>query len=159
TASPAMAWTYESCPWNEANLRIDTRYVNGSFNTAINQSINDYNAHTDVTLTSVKVSGPAFTARNAGYGATGWEGQTSWTCSIWVKKTGAQMKLNEYYLMNIVSNVPRLKVVWEHETGHGLGIGHVSSAYRVMYKSASTAYNNGVTQLTSDEITGINTIY
>jgi predicted Zn-dependent protease len=57
------------------------------------------------------------------------------------------------------SHVPRLKVVWLHELGHSIGLGHVSTLKRVMYTSASDAYFAGVTSLTSDEIAGVNSIY
>ncbi|PZQ87396.1 MAG: hypothetical protein DI534_14365 [Leifsonia xyli] len=36
--------------------------------------------------------------------------------------------------------INRLKVVWLHEFGHGLGLDHISVNTRVMYMSASTAY-------------------
>ena len=69
-------------------------------------------------------------------------------------------KLNMYYLPGTsTTDVERLRVVWLHELGHGLSLGHVANNTAVMYTSASQAYFNGVRYLTSDEIAGINSVY
>jgi len=71
--------------------------------------------------------------------------------------SSVSVKSNDYYLGG--ASVTRMKVVWLHEIGHGLGLDHVGTVKRVMYKSASDAYNAGVTALTDDEISGINKLY
>lgn len=78
-------------------------------------------------------------------------------CPFWVT-TSSLSRLNIYYLHG-TEPINRLKVVWLHEIGHGLGLDHVTVLHRVMYKSASAAYFDGVTALTSDEISGINHLY
>ena len=156
-AAPAFAYTTTGCKWNTGSLRIDYRYVNGNFRTAINQAKNTYNASTDVSLSTVDVSGPSFTAQNNNYGATGYEAQATWSC-FFGATNAAQIRVNQYYLSGI-EPITRLKVVWAHEIGHALGLGHVTPVARVMYSSASAAYNNGVTGLTFDEIYGINALY
>lgn len=155
-AVPASAYTTTGCKWSSSTLRIDYRYVNGNFRTAINQAVANYNA-TDVTLSTVDTSGPAFTAQNANYGATGYEGQASWSCLLG-KTNNAQIRVNQYYLSGL-EPIARLKVVWLHEIGHGLGLDHVTPTARVMYTSASSAYFAGVTALTTDEYNGINALY
>lgn len=156
-ASPAQAYTKTGCKWSTGTLNIDYRLVNGNFRTALNQATNGYNAYTDVNLTTVDSSGPSFTAQNTNYGATGWEGQASWSCPFG-PTNNAQIRVNQYYLSGL-EPVTRLKVVWMHEVGHALGLSHVSTVARVMYTSASAAYNAGVITLTSDEIAGINYLY
>jgi predicted Zn-dependent protease len=156
-AQPANAYATTGCKWPTGALSINISYVNGNFRTAINQARSNYTSATDVDLTTTDSSGPTFTAANSNYGATGWEGQASWTC-LFGTTTAVQARLNQYYLSGS-EPVTRLKVVWAHEIGHGLGLDHVSTVARVMYTSASAAYNAGVTGLTSDEINGINALY
>lgn len=154
----ALAYTKTGVSWTTGNLTIDYRYVNGNFRTALNNSNSNYNAATHVYLKTTDTSGPAWTASNNNYGATGWEGQATWSSDIFYHTYACNMQLNQYYLVG-TEPLTRLKVVWEHESGHCLGLDHVSSATHVMYTSASQAYNNGVRGLTTDEINGINTMY
>lgn len=109
-------------------------------------------------LKGVTTSGPTFTAANNNYGATGWEGHNEWNC-LFANTTSSVARVNDYYAANLISNAARIKMIWLHEVGHGLGLGHVSTVARVMYTSASGAYNAGVRTLTSDEIKGINALY
>lgn len=155
----ASAYTTNGCKWGSAAIKVDTRFVNGRFYTAIKQAISNYTAATDVTMSYVDASGPGLKAENGDYGYTGWEGQASWSCALG-RFIGVTARLNMTYLPSTSnSHIPRLKVVWLHELGHSIGLGHVSTLKRVMYTSASAAYSAGVTSLTSDEIAGVNSIY
>ncbi len=155
----ANAYTTTGCKWGSGTIKVDTRYVNGHFFTAIKQAISNYTSATDVTMSYVDASGPGLKAQNADYGYTGWEGRADWTCALG-RYIGVTAKINMTYLPGTSStDVPRLKVVWLHELGHSIGLGHVSTVKRVMYTSASTAYSNGVRSLTSDEIAGVNALY
>lgn len=157
--SPAQAYVSNRCKWCSQPIKVDSRYVNGNFYTAIKQAIANYDSATDISMTYVDASGPGFSARNASYGATGWEGNTTWNCVL-KKFNSADAKLNMYYLPGTsTTDVERLRVVWLHELGHGLSLGHVANNTAVMYTSASQAYFNGVRYLTSDEIAGINSVY
>lgn len=71
----AVAYTTTGCKWSSRNLTIDVSLTNGVFRTAVNSALNNYTLGTDVNLTGTTSTGPSFTARNANYGATGWEGQ------------------------------------------------------------------------------------
>lgn len=158
-ARPANAYATTGCRWGSSVVRIDTRYVNGYFFTAIKEAIANYSNSTDLTVSYEDNAGPNFTARNASYGYTGWEGLNTTSCFLGTMWT-SDAKLNMAYLAGATSSeIPRLRVVWLHELGHGFGLGHVASSSRVMYTSASSAYFNGVRYLTSDEINGINSIY
>ncbi|KQR89415.1 hypothetical protein [Microbacterium sp. Leaf179] len=64
-ASTAFAYATTGCKWGTGSLRIDYRYVNGNFRTAISQAKNNYNASTDVSLSTLDESGPSFTAQNS----------------------------------------------------------------------------------------------
>jgi predicted Zn-dependent protease len=156
-ASPAAAYTTTGCKWGSKNLTINYAATNGNFRTAFNFATTNYSTSTDVELSTTTASGPSFTAVNTNYGATGYEAQASWSCPIGTT-ISAQVRANQYYLSGTEPQT-RLKVVWAHEIGHALGLNHVSSVTRVMYTRASTAYSNGVTGLTSDEIAGINALY
>jgi hypothetical protein len=155
--SAAMAYTTTGTTWSTGTLRIDYRFVNGNFRTALNSGKSNYNSTTHVSLSTVDVSGPTWTAENANYGLNGYEGYATWT-NIGGLTLSCDMWLNQTYLSGS-EPVTQLKVVWEHETGHCLGLNHVSSPTHVMYASASTAYSNGVTGLTTDDKNGINALY
>jgi len=156
SSTPASAYTTTGAKWPATDIQINYSYVNGDYRSGFTSAVGNYRLATDVNLTGTLDSGPTFTARNTNYGATGWEGQADWTAPFGVT-TSAQIRLNDYYLQG--APVDRLKVVWLHEIGHGLGLGHVDTVARVMYTSASAAYNAGVRELTSDEISGINDLY
>lgn len=154
----ASAYTTTGCKWSSPNLTIDVSLTNGVFRTAINSALNNYTLGTDVNLTSTTSTGPSFTARNTNYGATGWEGQNYYVCPFG-NTTSSQARINQYYLFGTSDQEGRIRVVWLHEIGHGLGLHHVTSSSRVMYTSASQAFFNGVRNLTSDEVAGINSLY
>ena len=155
-AAPASAYATTGAKWPATDIRSNYSYTNGDYRSGFTSAVGNYRINTDVNLTGTLDSGPTFTARNTNYGATGWEGQASWTAPFNVT-TSAEIRLNDYYLQG--APVARLKVVWLHEIGHGLGLAHVSTVARVMYTSATAAYNAGVRSLTSDEINGINALY
>ncbi len=156
---PASAYTTTGCKWSTPNLNINLSGTNGTMRTALYAALNNYTLGTDVNLTGVTSSGPTFTANNTNYGATGWEGQNNWGC-VFGATNSSNARLNDYYLPNLASNEGRIRVVWLHEVGHGLGLDHVTNVVaRVMYTSASDAYYAGVRNLTSDEISGINALY
>lgn len=156
-AAPADAYTLTGCHWPATAIQINYQNVPaGNYVTAINAAAGNYYSNTDAKVTTTLASGPSFTAKAGNYGADGYEGYTNWVCPFG-STTSADARLNSYYLSG--APVARLKVVWLHEIGHGLGLNHVSGTGYVMYSSASVAYNNGVRSLTFDEVAGINSLY
>ena len=152
----ANAYTLEGIEWNASSLRINDSGVSGNYASGLQAAVNDYSATQAPSLSLTTASGPTFTARVANYGNTGWEGQTT-SVSVLGYVTSANSKLNSYYLSG--AGWIRDSVVWAHELGHALGLGHVAGLHHVMYKSASAAFDDGVTGLTADEVNGINYIY
>lgn len=157
-ASTASAYTTTGCKWGNTTLRINYSYVASQYTTGLSSAKNNYNSSTPVlSLSLTTSSGPSWTAATSNYGNTGWEAHANWTCAFG-KTSNCSMRMNQYYL-NGTEPWQRHKVIWAHEMGHCLGLGHVSTVARVMYTSATAAYNAGVRSLTSDEINGINAIY
>ena len=58
--SPAQAYVSNRCKWGSQPIKVDTRYVNGNFYTAIKQAIANYDSATDISMTYVDASGPGF---------------------------------------------------------------------------------------------------
>ena len=154
----ASAYTTTGCKWSTGNLNINLSSTNGTMRTALYSALNNYTLGTDTNLTGVTTSGPSFTAANNNYGATGWAGYNNWNCAFGVTSSSLA-RVNDYYNANLASNEGRIRVIWLHEIGHGLGLDHVTTVARVMYTPTSSAYNAGVRNLTSDEINGINALY
>jgi hypothetical protein len=159
TPSPAEAYATTGCRWGTGTLRLVTVYVpDGAFRTALFNGVSQYSSATDVNLSTTDTRGPSWNAQVTNFGNTGAEADASWSCSGGITNAST-MRLNTAYLNTSMPSA-RLKVVWEHEMGHSLGLQHVASNTRVMYQSASTAYiSGGVRGLTSDEINGINALY
>lgn len=156
-AAPAQAYKLTGCHWGSANIRLDVRSTYNQYRTAINQASANYTSATDVNLSNVTVSGPAFTAANAAFGKTGSEGNTTWLCRSGGATYSSHTTVNNSYLSS--APTARIKVVWLHEIGHGLGLHHVTGGH-VMNESASNAYTAyGVRNLTADEVSGINRLY
>jgi len=158
SASSSSAYTLNGCKWPSTIMDLDYRRTSGNYRTAIGQAIVNYNNATPVHLNGVESTGASMSSDVANYGATGWEAFNDSTC-IGGTTFSSTSKINTYYLPSSTP-VARLKVVWLHELGHSLGLGHASAINRVMYTSASTAYTSGgVRGLTTDEIAGIDYLY
>ena len=157
-AAPASAYTLSGCKWNKKSFTVNSAGTNGTMRTALSDAATVYDLSTDVTMVTSSTASSTLTAANNNYGQTGWEGIASPTCSSGVTSK-VHIRANDYYLPNLSSQRARIKVVWLHELGHALGLGHVSTLHRVMYTSASSAYYDGVYTLTGDELNGINALY
>lgn len=158
-APPAQAYAFNGCKWSTRTLNLDIREVATSNNQAstLKKAVDNYWASTTVNLKAVTTGTNSFRAISGYYGATGWEGRTSYLPCIGGRFSSVTISSNDYYMKGAAAT--RMKMVWLHEIGHGLGLDHVSTVKRVMYKSSSDAYNAGVTALTDDEISGINKLY
>lgn len=154
----AYAYTLTGQKWASSSKVIDGSALSGNYSSALNSANAQFNAKTDVTI-SRSSSSTDWTALTGNYGNTQWEGYSTWNYTTSTGKiTSAISRVNTQYASSY--SLGCLKVLWEHELCHVWGLGHVSSYYRVMYQSASDAYNLGsVHNLTSDEISGINSLY
>lgn len=138
----ANAYATTGCKWSTGNLKVNMSATNGTMRTALYSALNNYTVGTDTNLTGVTASGPTFRAANNNYGATGWAGQNTWTCAFGATSSSLA-RVNDYYNANVASNEGRIRVIWLHEIGHGLGLDHVSPIARVMHTPTSDAYNAG----------------
>jgi Matrixin len=157
----AGAYSLTGCHWGTGNLRIDERdlQTHTTHLNSLQSAVTDLNINTNVNLSNVYVAGPAFVVNLVNSSTVGWEGLTTTNCNFLVGATNSTVSsLNYHYLPN-TTNATQLKVVWEHELGHALGLDHVSGKNHVMYFYATGAYLYGVNALTADEINGINSLY
>lgn len=152
--TPSLAYTTTGCKWPANNLNIFGATVGGDARTALNQAASSWSAYSNVNLAITSFG--QFSAASTNSGATGWEGQATWNCPIGMT-ISASARLNTYYTDSYPT--ARKKVVWLHELAHGLGLNHVNVVARVMYTSASAAYNAGVRNPTTDDVNGINSLY
>lgn len=156
-SAPASAYVTTGCKWPASSLTIQVNpSVTGKYSTTLVGAAANYRNSTDLKLYTSTTQRGSFQADVGNYGADGYEGYTNWVCGFGVT-TNASSRVNTYYLGSAVN--ARIQVVWLHELGHAVGLNHVTSTARVMYSSATTAYNNGVRNLTSDEVSGVNSLY
>jgi hypothetical protein len=158
-AAPAQAFNREGPHWSTSPLTVDTSAVpDGAFHDALVDAAAEYTARTDASVTTADAAGSPWTAQVIDAGDDGYEGYSTWRYDGDGFTYSADMHLNTEYLDDSMPTT-RLKVVWEHETGHVLGLAHVPGIDHVMYYRASDAYDDGVTGLTDDEVAGIDSIY
>lgn len=157
--SPAQAFNHEGPHWATSQLTIDTSSVpSGGFHDALTDAAAEYTALTHVSVGTEDAIGSPWTAQVIDAGDDGYEGYSHWRYDGDQHTTSADMHLNTAYLDDSLPE-DELKVVWEHESGHVLGIAHVTGIDHVMYPFASQAYDDGVTGLTDDEVAGIDSLY
>lgn len=157
--SPCTAYAYSlsGSKWSSNSMTVTvSSAITGNYKTAISQAASNINSSTDVSF-STSNTGAIWSAVVKNYGATGWEGQSTWSYGISGKTSLADSKINSYYMPSSTA-VAKLRVLWLHELSHVWGLGH-SNINTVMYTSASSAYSNGVRYLTSDDIRGYNYLY
>lgn len=155
----ADAYTLTGQKWSSSHIKMYNRAnVTGKYRNSVNEALREYNKLTSVNLSIKNNSETAWNNRVKSRNDVEWEARSTWKYD---ESTGVISKvlctMNEYYADSYSQN--KIKVVWEHEFGHSLGLDHVSGVKHVMYQSASTAFKNGVTTLTKDEINGINKLY
>jgi len=164
TAPQAQAYALEGPHWGSSTVYVEDfiwysmdSSASGSIDAAFKAAISDYYAKTHLYIYGGDYSTAGFRASAANFGATGWEGQTGFTY-LGSRFMSVESRLNAYYLPNS-TNQTRLKMVWLHELGHGLGLDHVSTLTDPMQPNASDAYSRGVTTLSQDMVNGINSMY
>ncbi|MBF4621320.1 matrixin family metalloprotease [Clavibacter sp. VKM Ac-2542] len=158
-AAPAQAFNREGPHWPTAKLTVDTTAVPaGTFHDALADAAAEYTARTDASVTTEDTTGSPWSAQVIDAGDDGYEGYSTWRYDGDDLTYTASMHLNTEYLDDSMPTT-RLKVVWEHETGHVLGLAHVPGIDHVMYYRASDAYEDGVDGLTDDEVAGIDSLY
>lgn len=150
----AQAYTTWGCRWSSSSISVNINTVS-AYSTAYNTAKSTWSNKTDVYIYSSSSS--PWNAVSAYYGNTGWDGQDTYTCNLLNRRQYNTTYLNRTTL----DSYPAAKkaVVAMHEFGHGIGLGHVSSQWDLMYSCAACAYDNGVRTLSSDDISGANARY
>jgi hypothetical protein len=158
-ASPAQAFEREGPHWPTSLLTIDTSAVPaGGFHDALTSAAAEYTSRTHASVGTEDAIGSPWKAQVIDAGDDGYEGYSTWRYDGDLHTTSADMHLNSEYLDDSLPQ-DQLKVVWEHESGHVLGLAHVPGIDHVMYPRASDAYQDGVSGLTADEVAGIDSLY
>lgn len=162
-ASPFFGWQMASA-FTKLGHRIrgkqlDITLVNspGAYAQGIQDAASVYRTHSDLTV-NINNNSANYCSSTTGYaGNTGWEAMASWSLGAGNTVASATITMNRTYCDG--KTVGNLSVVYQHEIGHVLGLGHVSSPRAVMNNSASAAYQNGVRILSADELAGLKEIY
>jgi hypothetical protein len=85
-----------------------------------------------------------------------WDGQTTWDTNLFSNTFSyANVKINTYYTRN--DSATTIKGIAEHELGHAMGLAHNSTCgAAIMYPNTGGCRPS---DLTSDDIAGINSLY
>lgn len=155
-APTADAATYTGCRWGSSQLRFNVDNTSQTARDAINQASGNYTTNTSAKITNISTYS-AWAAQNADFGPNGLHGEARWKCDGNNITYESQTYLNNYYMSG--KPVAQLRVVWLHEMGHSLGLGHSTSTGDVMYECPSCAYSAGTRYLSLDERNAINYLY
>lgn len=155
-ASSAKAYTTTGCKWASATAK----YANNTpspYSTAVSGAASAWTSGTDINWVTGSSGIVAYVVAG-NYGASGYEGMTTWVCNWLGTYQSLNVQLNRHYMDS--HNATRKKVVAMHELGHALGLNHsTASGYPVMASSASNSYLHGTTSLKADDIAGANFLY
>ena len=156
SATPAEAYTTTGCKWASSTAK----YANNtpsSYNTAVSSAASAWTSATDINWVTGSSGVVAYVVAG-NYGASGYEGLTTWICNWAGTYQNLNIQLNRHYMDS--HNAARKKAIVMHEFGHALGLNHSSvRGYPVMATSPSNSYLNGTTSLKPDDIAGANFLY
>lgn len=157
-ASHARAYEISGQKWSTPTIIVGAYGdVSGSYRTALQQAIDNYNQQTHVHL-SIHNGGP-LVAQVVYQGDREWAGVCERDGSQPPYRiTWARIKMNTRWMTSGTS-VAKKRLVWLHELGHALGLNHTNNSSTVMYFNADYSSFNGVQYLTRDDINGINAQY
>lgn len=157
-ASHARAYEISGHKWSSSTIIVGAYGdVSGTYRTALQQAIDNYNQQTHVHL-SIHNGGP-IVAQVVYESHKDWAGLCERDGSQPPYRiTWARTKMNTRWMTSGTS-VAKKRLVWLHELGHALGLNHTNNASTVMYFNADYSSFNGVQYLTRDDINGINAQY
>ena len=159
TAGAANAYTLTGTKWSSSSVTITVNVstTNGSYHTAAVNAVSNWSSSTDVNMT--RTSSSLFKALIVADGENGLHGRAVWSSSGG-RTTAATAYLNTTTTSRFKTNENRLRAIWSHEIGHGLGLGHVSSSSYIMYTCPSCVYTSyGYYTPRSDDRAGMNYLY
>lgn len=142
--------------------------VSGSYSTALNQAIDNYNTQTHVHLS--RNNNGKMLAKAAYYGNLGWGGVAKEQVSAagYTKRDGITYPYQRITWADVMVNkniigpsspVGKIRLVWLHELGHAWGLEHSKYVHSVMYPYVDQSYKSGAEYLTTDDVRGINSKY
>lgn len=160
-ASSAQAWVSEGCKMGTRNVTYQSSQPT-AYATAVSASVTSWNNSTSVLTLSKVSSGGKIAVVVGGYGSTGWDGLTSYQCTIGYFDGQVLARINRTYTDSYSTNKRRSVIT--HELGHSIGLAHNNAracdVMAVMYYETQGRYDScNVYTPRADDITGINALY
>lgn len=152
----ANAYTLTGCKWsNKAITWTDKTNGYSGYQAPAIAGAKSWATLTDIN--DMRPYGGNMVPQTQNNGNNGYDGWTTWTCNGSSLST-AKVTVNYYLTKNYSSK--KKQVVWAHEVGHGVGIGHSASGAMVMYTCAACVYSTyGYYEPRSDDINAANYLY
>ncbi|HEX5088533.1 MAG TPA: hypothetical protein VFV89_12055 [Nocardioides sp.] len=159
-AVPAQATNYEGCSWGHPGIS----YVNNTssaYQSLTSAALVNWSNQTDMSF-NAGGSNPGFSITDGGFGNTGWDGITYYSCSGGIFVKGMLVRINGYYA-DAYSGQKKRAVIG-HELGHVVGLADRNIGQcpnrSIMWGDTFGRYDVcGIFTVQADDIQGANTLY
>lgn len=155
----AAAYNLEGCSWPGDFIYYYIYAPALPYATPIDNAANSW-TDTPTEINLLRTTGGSYNilANAYNFGNSGFDGETSYSCSGGYFSGTVQTVLNTYYVSGYSSTARQQ--VQAHEFGHSLGLAHNNSTcYVLMYYSSYRYFSCGIYSPQQDDVNGINAIY
>lgn len=160
TAPSSNAAQYLGCDWGHPGISYKSN-MSSSYETLRSNSMVNWSNNTVISF-NASSSNPDFTIIDGGYGNTGWDGITYWSCSGGTFVKGTLVRINRYWTKNYSNH--KTRSVISHELGHVVGLDHRTTSNctgrSVMYPNTPGRFDDcGIFTVQNDDINGTAHLY